>query len=134
VHTRITHIPHVQHVTCLYCYGIELLQADICFQIVSTEEAIEFVRHLENQTASGLPTDVTFECELSRPDAVVQWTKAGQALASSDKYEITSVGTVHRLVVHNVTNQEDVAEYCASVRGLTSKASLKLRGNEHDVI
>ncbi len=102
--------------------------------IVFVEEAIEFVRHLEHQTASGLPTTVTFECELSRPDAIVQWTKAGRALASDDKYEITSVGTVHRLVIHNVANQEDVAEYCASVRGLTSKASLKLRGKKRDSV
>lgn len=95
----------------------------------SSEETVEFVRHLQDQTATELPTSVTFECELSRPNAKVQWMKGDRPIVHDRKHEIVVDGAVHRLVIRDVTGQSDVAEYSANVRGLTSKASLVLQGS-----
>lgn len=96
--------------------------------LCTAEEKIEFVRELENVVVTELPGTATFECELSRPNVKVQWMKAGSPISPSHKYDIKMDGAVHRLVIRDVTGSDDVTEYSATVRGLTSKASLALQG------
>lgn len=75
-----------------------------------------------------IPGTATFECELSRPNVKVQWMKAGKPILPDQKYDVKMDGAVHRLVIRDVSGQDDVTEYLATVRGLTSKASLDLQG------
>ena len=94
------------------------------------EEKIEFVRHLANVLVTSLPGTAQFECELSRPNVKVQWTKAGRPiLPDPRKFDVQMDGAVHRLGIRDVTGQEDVAEYAATVRGLASNASLDIQGD-----
>jgi len=96
--------------------------------VAGAEETIEFVRHLANAVVTELPGTATFECELSRPNVKVQWSKAGKPLLPDHKFDVVMEATVHRLVVRDVTGLEDVAEYAATVRGLASRASLDIQG------
>lgn len=96
--------------------------------VVGTEEKIEFIRHLENAVVSEIPGTATFECELSRPNVKVQWMKGNKPILPDHKYDIKMDGAVHRLVIRDVTGSDDISEYSATVRGLTSKASLDLQG------
>jgi len=96
---------------------------------IIAEETIEFIRHLQDQRVIELPALVTFECELSKPNVKVQWTKAGKPIVADKKYDITVDGTVHRLIVRDVNGAGDVAEYTASARGLTSKGFLTIQGS-----
>ena len=92
-----------------------------------TEEPIEFVRELKEQTVTEIPGTATFECELSKAGLRVQWLKGDEPISSGDKYDITADGTVHRLVVRDVTG-DDVNTYTATVRGKTSSAPLAVEG------
>jgi len=94
----------------------------------AAEETIEFVRHLQNVVVSEIPGTATFECELSRPNVKVQWMKGAKPILPDHKYDVVMDGAVHRLVIRDVTGQDDVTEYSATVRGLVSKASLALQG------
>jgi len=86
------------------------------------------VRQLENVTVTELGGTATFECELSRPNVKVQWMKGDKPILPGPKYDVVMDGAVHRLVVRDVIGADDVTEYSATVRGLTSKASLTLQG------
>lgn len=100
----------------------------------AAEEKIEFIRHLENVIVSELPGTATFECELLRPNVKVQWLKGGKPIVPDHKYDVKMDGAVHRLVIRDVVGSDDVTEYSATVRGLTSKASLDLQGETISLI
>ena len=100
--------------------------------MTGVEEKIEFVRHLENVVVTSLPDTAQFECELSRPNVKVQWTKSGKPLLPDHKFDIAMDGAVHRLGIRDVTGQDDVTEYSATIRGLASKASLDIQGDDDD--
>ena len=61
-----------------------------------TEEAVDFVRHLENQTIKEIPTSVTFECEITKANCKLAWAHDGDAVYNSDKYTVEMDGKVHR--------------------------------------
>ena len=92
------------------------------------EEKIEFVRHLQDVVVSEMPGTATFECELSRPNVKVQWLKGTKPILPDHKFNVIMDGAVHRLVIRDVIGEDDLSEYSATVRGLTSKASLNLQG------
>ena len=51
---------------------------------------------------------------LSKSDVAVSWFKGSSSVEKSAKYEISSEGTVHTLLIKNAT-EEDIAEYaCAA--------------------
>lgn len=54
--------------------------------------------------------------------------KGTKPIVPDQKYDVIMDGAVHRLVVRDVTGPDDITEYSATVRGLTSKASLTLQG------
>ena len=47
---------------------------------------------------------------MSKADVAVSWSKGSSSVEKSDKYEISSEGTVHTLVIKKAT-EEDIAEY-----------------------
>lgn len=92
-----------------------------------TEEPIEFVRELKEQTVKEIPGTATFECELSKAGLRVQWLRGDEPISSGDKYDITVDGTVHRLIIRDISG-DDVNTYAATIRGKTSSASLAVEG------
>jgi len=97
--------------------------------VAGAEEKIEFVRHLQNVVVSELPGTATLECELSRPNVKVQWLKADKPVLPDHKFDVVMDAAVHRLVIRDVSGQDDVTEYSATVRGISSKASLDIQGD-----
>jgi hypothetical protein len=57
---------------------------------------VEFIRHLENQKVTEIPSTVTFECELSKANVKVSWQKGDIVIMPSAKYEVIMDKTVHR--------------------------------------
>ena len=110
----------------MYCKVlIALLKLYMMF--LFTEEPIEFIRELKDQTVMEIPSTATFECELSKAGLRVQWLRGDEPISSGDKYDITTDGAVHRLIVRDVSG-DDMNTYTATVRGKTSSASLTVEG------
>uniref|UniRef100_G1KFS2 Obscurin, cytoskeletal calmodulin and titin-interacting RhoGEF n=1 Tax=Anolis carolinensis TaxID=28377 RepID=G1KFS2_ANOCA len=68
-----------------------------------------FVKFLENQEAEE-GASVTLRCEISKPDATVQWKKEGSLLRSSDKYRMKQAGAVVELTISKL-DVADAGEY-----------------------
>lgn len=85
------------------------------------------MRHLQDQVVKEMPSTVTLECELTKANVKVQWCRGTEPLERSPKYEIIAKGTVHQLILHDVTD-EDISEYTAMARSKTSKANLSIEG------
>lgn len=94
---------------------------------------MEFIRHLQDQTVTEIPTSVTFECELSKANVKVVWQCGDTQISSTPKYDIQVDGTVHRLVVREVSGT-DVTQYTALARGKTSTAKLIIQGESVTVL
>ena len=92
-----------------------------------TEEKVDFLKPLENQKTSQIPDTITFECELSVPGVSVEWMKGDRAIKKSNKYDITSDGTVHRLIIKDVDGK-DVGDYSVSYKNKKSNATLSIEG------
>lgn len=71
----------------------------------------------------------TFECVLSHenPGDVATWTVGGKTVGGSGRFRATRQGRKYTLVVQDVA-PGDAGEVVFSVRDLTSKASLIVRG------
>ena len=89
------------------------------------QPAVDFIRRLPDVTLVPLNTDATFVVELSPPDVPVKWFRKGKEIKPSDKYIITSEGGVRKLVVKNVT-EEDQTEYTALAANVKSSSKLKI--------
>uniref|UniRef100_A0A8B9EVW0 Obscurin, cytoskeletal calmodulin and titin-interacting RhoGEF n=1 Tax=Anser cygnoides TaxID=8845 RepID=A0A8B9EVW0_ANSCY len=68
-----------------------------------------FTQPLQNQQAEEGGT-VTLCCEISKPNATVQWKKAGTVLRPSDKYKMRQSGSVAELMICNL-READAGEY-----------------------
>lgn len=73
-----------------------------------------------------------FECVLSHEDTgnTAMWTVGGKTLGSSGRFRATRQGRKYILTVQEAV-LGDAGEVVFSVRGLTSKASLIVRGGHH---
>ncbi|KAM3929260.1 obscurin, partial [Leptodactylus fuscus] len=69
----------------------------------------EFKEELKNQEATE-GDSVTLRCQLSKPDASLEWRKGHKIIKSSDKYKVSQEGLVAELVVRNV-DQQDTGRY-----------------------
>lgn len=71
----------------------------------------------------------SFECILSHesPKERAKWTIGGKTVGSSGRFQAACQGRKYTLVVKEAT-PSDAGEVVFSVRGLTSKASLIVRG------
>ena len=90
---------------------------------------MEFVRALQDQKTTKIPSTVEFECEVNRSDFEVTWTKGSKVIRVTDeeKYSIEKEGATHRLVVKNVDGR-DVGEYSATCRNKSTEAKLMVEG------
>ncbi|XP_046905387.1 obscurin isoform X3 [Hypomesus transpacificus] len=68
-----------------------------------------------------------FSCELSRPEAPVDWRRGKVILKSGDKYEMKQEGRITRLVIHNV-EEGDAGKYTCQTKDSQSTAELIVRG------
>ena len=69
----------------------------------------------------------TFECELSKDGLKVEWYKGDKKLRRDDRYNMSSVGKVHKLVIDKV-EADCVGEYSVAFQKLTSSAKLSMEG------
>ena len=86
------------------------------------------VRGLENVKVTSANVTVTFECELSKDGLKVEWFKGDKKLKRDDRYNMSSVGKVHKLTIDSI-DSEDVGEYTVAFEKLSSAAKLSMEGN-----
>ncbi|KAM4688626.1 obscurin [Discoglossus pictus] len=67
----------------------------------------------------------TFHCELSKPDATVQWKKDNTLLKSSEKYIMRQEGHVAELVIPDV-NEKDAGKYICVCGNLETSSTLRV--------
>lgn len=85
-----------------------------------------FKRWLKNEEAEE-GHSVILHCELTKPDASVEWRKGPEVLKPNDKYEMNQKGHIVELLVHNL-KLEDTGEYTCDSGDQQTTASLTIRG------
>lgn len=85
-----------------------------------------FKQKLKDEEAQEDET-ATLRCEISRPEAVVQWKKGSTPLHPSAKYEMKQKGCIVELVIHKATPQ-DGGRYTCDIGDQHTSASLKING------
>ncbi|CAH8650314.1 unnamed protein product [Schistosoma haematobium] len=93
---------------------------------------VDFVRPLENQSITELPSDVVFECELSRPGMTLIWSKDGRDLNLSSRCVYSVIGEgdkafcIHRLTLIKVSPDEQGVYSARLVTGKKTEAILTI--------
>ena len=82
------------------------LRLFLLFDLIVTELPVTIIRPLEERLVRELPASVSFECEFSRADLNVHWTRDSRPLASDSKSSIGRFGQVHRATLQ--LNEEDM--------------------------
>ncbi|XP_014350248.1 obscurin isoform X32 [Latimeria chalumnae] len=85
---------------------------------------VSFKRELKNEEAKE-GGRVSLRCEVSKPDAPVQWKKGDLELRPGDKYEMKQIGKSLELIVRNL-QPEDSGEYTCATGDQKTSASLKV--------
>lgn len=87
---------------------------------------------LRNQTVTETQ-EAVFSLELTHPDVKgSQWIRNGVELHNSDKYEITSDGTVHTLKVKDCNTQDETV-YSFKLGKLSANARLSVESEYQSV-
>lgn len=89
--------------------------------------SLTFVKTLPEFTVVPIKTNAEFEVELSQEDGEVTWLKQDKKIKKSSKYTITSTKTFRKMVVHDVT-EEDEYEYSCTIEKLRTSSTLKVGG------
>ena len=71
-----------------------------------------------------------FVCEVSKPGLKAEWYKGDKQVKVSDKYEIRTNTTVHRLVIDKAM-AEDEASYTIKFKEAKSTAKLTIKGKKN---
>lgn len=94
-----------------------------------TARAIKFIRPLEETTRVVEREEVVFEIELSHCDVEVIWYKNGAKMARTLKnIELTSEGTVHRMVIHRASMDDYGVEIVAQAEEESSMTTFFVEG------
>ena len=88
-------------------------------------EPITIIKPLQEQKIKKIPSTVTFECEISKANLSVQWLKNGTPLEKSAKYKTESSAKIYRLVISDVTDEDD-ADYTIAVKDTDLKSTAAL--------
>lgn len=88
------------------------------------EPTVEFIKRLPDVTLVTLKTDATFVVELSLADVPVKWLKKGKEIKPSEKHVIISEGNIHKLIVKNATEDDEV-DYTVVASNIRSTSLLK---------
>ncbi|XP_010121152.1 PREDICTED: obscurin [Chlamydotis macqueenii] len=86
---------------------------------------VTFKQPLQNKESEEGST-ATLCCELSKPNATVEWRKGGVGLQPSQKYEIRQRECRVELLIHNL-KLEDTGEYSCDTGDQETKASLNVK-------
>ena len=94
-----------------------------------TESPIHIVKPLEPIAEAEENTDVTFECEVSKPDVPGAWFKDDLEILPEvdEKYDVILEGVTHGLTVHDVV-PDDEAEYTLEIGKESTTTKLVLQG------
>lgn len=72
--------------------------------------------------------DAVFTCEISEANQIVKWSKGGEAIQKSEKYDITQEGKITMLTVHKVMSMDSGTYCCEILNGPSTEASLNVQG------
>ena len=91
-----------------------------------SEMAIEFRKELDSQEVME-DEDVTFTCELNKPNQEVTWVFAGKTIRPSKKYEMSSDGCTYTLKINKcaLSDTNQVSIKCKTAK---SSAQLSVKG------
>uniref|UniRef100_UPI00398E7BDC obscurin-like isoform X29 n=1 Tax=Pristiophorus japonicus TaxID=55135 RepID=UPI00398E7BDC len=84
-----------------------------------------FKQELQNKEAEE-GSNTTLHCELTKPDAPVEWRKGTEVLHPSDKFKVKQKGPVAELLICNL-KLEDTGEYTCDSGDQQTTASLKVK-------
>lgn len=93
-----------------------------CCVPLHSEPPVEFTKPLEDQTVEEDAT-ITLECEVSRENAEVRWSRDGQELRKTKKYDILVQGCKRTLVIHNCS-PEDAKTYTCDAKDFKTSCFL----------
>ncbi|XP_014350250.1 obscurin isoform X34 [Latimeria chalumnae] len=85
---------------------------------------VSFKQELQDEEAKE-GGRATLHCEVSKPEAAVEWRKGDEVLQASDKYEIKQKGTKLELTIRHL-QPEDSGEYTCITRDQRTTARLKV--------
>ena len=97
---------------------------------------MSLIRPLEERLVRELPASVSFECEFSRADLNVHWTRDSRPLASDSKCSIGRFGPVHRVTLQlseddMLLGDEEHEVACVASKELRTSAKLRVAGMRH---
>lgn len=85
-----------------------------------------FKQELQNEvTKEG--GHAVFSCELSKPNAQVDWRKGRVVLRPDEKYEMKQEGRIVKLLIHSV-EASDAGNYSCKTKDSESTAELTVKG------
>lgn len=85
-----------------------------------------FNKELKNVETEEGGTAV-LRCEISKPDAPVEWRKGGVVIQPSDKYEVKLKGSVAELIIRGV-EPDDCGDYTCSTGYEITTGSVYVQG------
>lgn len=97
-------------------------------RLVVEEPMVEFIVPLPEVTLAPKKKDVELTVKLSQPDVDVTWCKNGKPIEPGPKYDVEVEGTIRRLVIHDV-DDDDADEYTCVAGNAKSTTTLKIEGN-----
>lgn len=83
-------------------------------------------------TYASLHKEAIFVVELTKPDAVVQWTVNNKPITDSIKYTTLTDNKIRKLIVRNVRD-DDQWVYKCTVADLVTSSKLELEGNCYNI-
>lgn len=90
------------------------------------EPAFDFITRLPDVTTVPLGKDAEFMVEISRPDVHVKWFRKDTEITESLRYMILSDKCVRKLIIKQVT-LEDQTEYSCTAFSITTSSTLKVK-------
>ncbi|KAK2495249.1 hypothetical protein MC885_021440 [Smutsia gigantea] len=96
--------------------------------VVVREPAVPFRRRLQDLEVPEKGS-ATFQCEVALPAAEAAWFKEETRLRASAKYALEEAGTERRLIVRNVSADDDAVYICETAEGSRTVAELAVLGN-----
>lgn len=108
----------------LYLFRINLLHLIPLFALAALPAI--FTQALKNQTAVEGET-ISFQCELSKADILVEWRRGEIGLCPCAKYEFKQDGHCAQLFIHDL-EPEDSGDYICDTGERQSIANLEVKG------